>query len=206
MLKAWFKLIPISLVSSTNVLEKLPSSKEMYQGGLYVGVFEPGVSTVLGNANTGTAQTYKSVKNKNGTGVKRWVLILAPEDITVNMLKMYNKNTSNYDGFYNMNKTNIPNITGININGFKDWYIPSKQELEFIFNNIPKNYETVGFKPLLQKYYLTSTFFDIPLQNKNFIYAQSNLSQNYGNIFITSELQNLNNVTLRLVRRIELGN
>lgn len=197
-----------TLISSTNTLESLPNVLQPYQGGIYAGIFEPGVSTIYGNKNTGIAQTYKSYRTGNGGLEKKWIIIIAPEDIEVDRFVMGSDETSSYDGFYNLNKLDIPNITGININGFTDWYIPSKQELEYIFNTVPYDYSGSGFSKLDKEYYLTSTFYNVSsnntkLNNLKLVYAQINLKEKYGETFISPQQTIKQNI--RLIRRIYLG-
>jgi len=196
-----------TITTSTNPLESLPSIGSMYQGGLYAGIFEPGVSTVLGNRVSGRAQTYKSIKNSYGGNQRRWIIIVAPTDLSTSKFNMANSNTSNYDGFYNLQKQPIGNVSEIDINGFTDWYIPSKHELEFIFQNLSYNYSVFGFTPLDKTYYLTSSFFNVSststLNNTKLVYGQINTNTNYGDVFLTPEITAEQNI--RLIRRIYLG-
>ena len=98
-----------TLTNSLNELEKLPTSNTMYQGGLYVGIFEPGStinykgSAVLGNPDTGSSFVYSARGTGPGTRNKKWILIAAPSDILISQSNIFKLNslTSKYDGHYN---------------------------------------------------------------------------------------------------------
>jgi len=193
-----------TIVSSSNILEKLPTEYTMYQGGLYAGIFEPGVSNIFGNIISGKASVYKSNRSGSGTTNRRWIIIVAPSDTYLPRLTMGITGTSTYDGFYNLYNQPVPNVTEENINGFTDWYIPSKQELEFIFQNLGQNYTTSGFTPLNADYYLTSSFLNIS-SSTGFAYAQMNTTDRFGEVLVIPEQSMKYNARVRLIRRIYLG-
>lgn len=193
-----------TLATSSNILEKLPSNYSLYQGGLYAGIFEPGVSNILGNNISGKGQTYKSNRNGPGTTNRRWIIIVSPFSTMVPRLSLGKINTSTYDGFYNIQKQPLENISEQNINGFTDWYIPSKQELEFIFKNLGKNYTTSGFETLYDEYYLTSTVLNVS-SDISFVYSQMNTQEKFGDVFVTPEQNVRYDTRVRLIRRIYLG-
>ena len=211
-----------TLQSSTNTLEALPSSNIAYQGGLYVGIFEPGTpvnptgTVVFGNQFTGAGINYTARGTGKGTTNKKWILIAAPEDIEVawneTVLSIGNTvNTSIYDGFYGTEQT--PNyvyssINNLTYNGFSDWYIPSMDELAFYFKSISSDAELPdGISHLSEDYYLTSTLFETSsgqqeISGKYFVYVQSAKSENYGATLI---LPRNKQVKIRPFRRIYLG-
>lgn len=193
-----------TLLSSTNILEKLPSTYTQYQGGVYAGIFEPGVSTVLGNEISGKAQTYKSKRNGPGTTNRRWIIIVSNTDVSLPSLSLLTNNTSSYDGFYNMEQQPVQNIWQENINGFTDWYIPSKQEWEFVSGNLGKNYTTNGMESLSKEFYLTSTVLTVS-SGLPLVYCQMNNVNKYGDVFLSPKQNISSNPPIRLIRRIYLG-
>lgn len=210
------------LTNSVNPIEKLPSEISVYQGGLYLGIFEPGStinisgSLVYGNTTTGNAINYRARGTGEGTRNKRWILIAALTDSLVdtrgNIINS-SKNSSTYDGFYNTDQKNVDYFSGIRsleINGFSDWYIPSQDELAFFFKTITSDFSMSGYTPLSQNYYLTSTNYGVgsnntltPIGDKYFTYVQSGISDQYGKVILMPQ-DNLN-CKVRLFRRIYLG-
>jgi hypothetical protein len=210
-----------TLKNSANELEKLPTTNTLYQGGLYVGIFEPGSninivgSEVFGNLNTGAPITYKARGTGSGTRNKKWILIAAPSDISLSSSNIFkpDSKTSVYDGFYSTNQettTFFKTIKNVNINGFSDWYIPSQDELAFYFKNISSTFATNGYTNLKPQYYLTSTHYSVDsigslqtLGNKYFAYVQSANPLEYGKVILMPQDSLVCNV--RLFRRIYLG-
>jgi len=209
------------ITGSGNPIEKLPTTSALYQGGLYVGIFEPGNtinlsgSMVYGNTTTGDPKQYRARGTGLGTRNKKWILIagLADTNIPQSSILDPNKGTSFYDGFYNTNIRNTnyySTIRNTNINGFSDWYIPSQDELAFFFNTITSTFTVSGYTPLLENYYLTSTNYGVGYDNKlaqigekYFVYTQSAISSQYGKVILMPQ-DNLN-CKVRLFRRIYLG-
>ena len=210
-----------TITNSGNPIEKIPTEPKLYQGGLYVGIFEPGStinvsgSMVYGNTTTGDPKQYKARGTGPGTRNKRWILIAAPYDTNISTSSILDpeKDTSFYDGFYTTNTKNTnyySDIRNVDINGFSDWYIPSQDELAFFFNTIASSFSISGYTPLKENYYLTSTNYGVGSTNKltkiadkYFVYTQSAISSQYGKVILMPH-DNLN-CKVRLFRRIYLG-
>jgi hypothetical protein len=210
-----------AIVGSPNPLETLPSEPQLYQGGLYVGIFQPGspVNTngtmVYGNVLTGNPRQYAARGAGPGGGYRKWILIAAPSDITLAAGSVLNpdKDTSFYDGFYSTNQKITEyqkTIRSLQINGFSDWYIPSQDELAFYFNTISSNFSLSTYDSLSSDYYLTSTYYSVNSSNtlgtiadKYFVYVQSANPAQYGKVILMPQ----DNLTckVRLFRRIYLG-
>ena len=210
-----------TITNTGNPIQALPSEPALYQGGLYVGIFEPGSSInvagsmVYGNIATGDALQYRARGTGPGTRNKKWILIAASEDTTINVSSILDpqKDSSFYDGFYTTNTKNTgyySTIRQTKINGFSDWYIPSQDELAFFFNTISSSASISGFTPLDNYYYLTSTHYGVGSTNnlttigdRYFVYTQSAISGQYGKVILMPQ-DNLN-CKVRLFRRIYLG-
>ncbi|MDD7885652.1 DUF1566 domain-containing protein [Flavivirga sp. 57AJ16] len=120
-------------------------------------------------------------------------LVCAPEDQSTGSQWHYGAftNTKSYDSIVGSGKANTAKIIvsqgvkpyaaelcyNLNLNGFTDWYLPSKKELSLMFSNIgrgakPPNKEVGNFA---SDFYWSSTELDL-----NFAWAQYFLE---GNIF-----------------------
>ena len=143
-------VIPPSIKTSD-----LPEPGSMYAGGVYIGNFQPGVSTAYVNLETGASVREKTV-TLDGPGQRRkWALIVCPSDLgdefgVQNLVYQHTSTsedipqelTSTYDGLFNTfgdgGKKLPPNthlyrqIRNFNRFGFSDWYLPSVQELGYI--------------------------------------------------------------------------
>ncbi len=143
-------VIPPSIKSSD-----LPEPGSMYAGGVYIGNFQPGVSTALVNLETGASVQEKTVTLDGPGQTRKWALIACPSDLgdefgVHNLVYQHTSAsedipqelTSTYDGLFNTfgdgEKKLAPNthlyrqIRNFNRFGFSDWYLPSIQELGFI--------------------------------------------------------------------------
>jgi hypothetical protein len=133
----------------------LPEPGKLFAGGVYIGTFKPGISQVLTSVETGSTGKLKTC-SADGPGDKRsWAIILAPTDLGAefgldSMMYRYitasekipQTQTSLFDGLYNtygndksvrQAKTSLmKQIKNYNLYGFKDWYLPSVEELGFV--------------------------------------------------------------------------
>lgn len=210
-------------VYTQKTLTTLPSTFTFYQGGLYIGNFYPGPpanstsSDLLGNKNTGSPVSYKSYANGNGDKNFAWGIVIASKDYSPNSNSTYfsktdplsSYDTSEYDGYYNSQEnTNFYNHlrnTG-NYNGYKDWYVPSVDELAFIIKNMPTGYYIPKrFDAFSSTVYRSSTYQKInSKQNSNFFYAQSFDKTKYGTVTLVSRISI--HAKTRLIRKINLVN
>lgn len=214
--------------SSTDIIDKLPNPGDPYQGGIYVGIFRPGIginatgSIVYGNPNVGpNAGNYSA----RGTGpgarneYKSWILVAANTDYDyasyyTNETRLGNAlPTSYYDGYYNTNQQDLQCVTVLNdiqdikLNGFDDWYIPSQDELAFFFKTFSRGFTfNQYFTPLKTGQYMSSTVYTLSsgiFENGNFIVTQINsqIPTEYGKVTITNKY---NPVNIRLFRKINI--
>ena len=150
-------------LSSTEV--SLPAIGTEFQGGIYVGLFETGTSTISYRNNKTNVLTNDRVRDYGYGTTGKWALILYPRfygdpsDITTlkkrtlyRMTSTGEKNVtapaSYFDGFFNTYgngrdylgyKSELFNdIRSLTTNGFNDWYIPSIDELSFVHKNLTK--------------------------------------------------------------------
>ena len=214
--------------------DTLPTSDlTYYKNGLYVGIFEPGNpvntigSTVTGNPTTGSAFDYKPSVVGYGTTNKRWAIVVASNDYTMDFLNDEYENTeiipaSMYDGLWNtFGDSNV--YYGIQSKAMEKlrehsrlsgWYLPSKNELEFINNKLNHGFFIPEvFKSMNSGTYLTSTPYfemqsstkydlDSQIFNKQaFMFGQSYNKKDYGSIYLVPRRTKVN---VRLIRRIEL--
>jgi hypothetical protein len=218
----------------TQAENTLPESElTYYQDGLYVGVFEPGVpintqgSTVNGNPYTGSAVEYIPNVVGYGTTTKRWAIIIAPNDYDLGSINDASEPTevipaSMYDGLWN---TYGDNQTYYGIQSktmetlredskLSGWYVPSKNELEFINSKLNQGFFIPEvFRSMKTGIYLTSTPYferqsvttynlDSQIFNgQSFMVGQSYSKSDYGSIYLVPRTSQVN---VRLIRRIEL--
>ena len=166
----------------------LPTTGTEYQGGIYIGAFEPGASTIsYRNQKTKSLSTDTARDYGYGQQLGKWALILHPrfygDPSDVSRLstrtlyrsisqsdKKKSYPTSYYDGFYNTYGNNLDylgprsqlynDIRSLTKNGFNDWYIPSIDELSFINQNLTKTviYDKVNKTERLSKIILPGYF------------------------------------------------
>jgi hypothetical protein len=218
----------------TQAENTLPESElTYYQDGLYVGVFEPGVpintqgSTVNGNPYTGSAVEYIPNVVGYGTTTKRWAIIIAPNDYDLAYINSASEPTevipaSMYDGFWNTYGDNqtyyglqTETMETLRENSkLSGWYLPSKNELEFINSKLNHGFFIPEvFKSMNSGIYLTSTpYFEQQsvttynldsqiFKGKSFMFGQSYSKSDYGSIYLVPRTSQVN---VRLIRRIEL--
>ena len=214
--------------------DTLPTSDlTYYKNGLYVGIFEPGNpvntigSIVTGNPTTGSAFAYKPSVVGYGTTNKKWAIVVASNDYIMDFLNDEYENTeiipaSMYDGLWNtFGDSNV--YYGIQSKAMEKlrehsrlsgWYLPSKNELEFINNKLNHGFFIPEvFKSMNSGTYLTSTPYfemqsstkynlDSQIFNKQaFMFGQSYNKKDYGSIYLVPRRTKVN---VRLIRRIEL--
>jgi hypothetical protein len=195
-----------------------PNQLTFYRGGLNVGIFYPGPpvftvgSSVIGNEFAGKSREYKASGDGNGIKNYGWILILGPTDISdficrLSTEKIQVRNTSNYDGYYNKSQASSRVKTILNQynkGGYKDWYIPSRDELAFIAKNLPQDFEfDYRISPMNNKKYASSTYVfqnQGKSQNKvSLLLSQSFDSSTYGDTILVSDTKSM---AIRPVRRV----
>lgn len=212
----------------------LPNNElEYFKDGLYVGVFEPGNpinsigSEVRGSPETGTVTNYNPTVNAYGSISKKWGIVIHPEDFEFTSLYdatefIESIQGSLHDGqwntygdlttYYGTRSKLMDNIR--QKSRLSGWYLPSKQELEFINKKVNYNFIIPDlFAPFKPGIYLTSspfyqkqsdTVFSVEKQSFNgetFNYGQSFRKSDYGSIYLVSRRHPVN---IRLIRKIEL--
>jgi hypothetical protein len=219
-----------------------PKPLSFFQGGLFIGIFLPGPpitntsSDLLGNKNTGSAITYKTYAEGFGDKNNIWGLILATKNYLSgpNTYDSYrqitepyiNFNTSSYDGLFNKQQSTKFNekLKNVSYGGYKDWYVPSVDELAFICKNLPVGYYVPRrFDAMTSNIYRSSTV-SIKMKNKeNIDYLPQRISDNkfslipkssysfYGQSFRKTKYGTVMNVDefstetpIRLVRKVIL--
>jgi hypothetical protein len=212
----------------------LPESElTYYEDGLYVGIFEPGVpintqgSVVNGNPYTGSAVEYIPNVVGYGTTAKKWAIIVDTNDYDLSAINDKFEPTevipaSMYDGLWN---TYGDNQTYYGIQSktmetlrenskLSGWYLPSKNELEFINSKLNHGFFIPeAFKSMNSGIYLTSTpYFERQsvttynldsqiFKGQSFMFGQSYSKSDYGSIYLVPRTSQVN---VRRIRRIEL--
>lgn len=216
-----------------DVESDLPEELSYYKDGLYVGVFEPGApinpegSTVFGNPTSGKAYEYKPNVFGYGTTMKKWAIIISPNDYDLEYIISDTENkeiipASLYDGFWNTygDGNEYFGIQGSSMEKLREnsrisgWYLPSKNELEFINKKLVHGFFIPEvFKSLSSSIYLSSTpYFKVDsdtkfnldnqvFENQTFMYGQNFAKIDYGNIYLVPRTKK---VSVRLIKRIEL--
>lgn len=202
------------------LLSAVPEILSFYSGGLNLGVFYPGPpignegSQLLGNPLTGKAQTYNATANGKGNKRHPWLLIVAPTDIEYFQLRQTTfpisvQSVSTYDGYLNKTKSPVhlyEKIMKYKKGGYRDWFIPSRDELAFMAKNIPDKFELgIRFEPMKSTKYISSSYAEQNIQSKkskkklSLAFSQSFESPTYGDTLLVSDTRPM---TARLVRRI----
>lgn len=222
--------VPKTIQTQTTLPE---SELTYYEDGLYVGIFEPGVpintqgSVVNGNPYTGSAVEYIPNVVGYGTTAKRWAIIVDTNDYDLGTINDTSEPTevipaSMYDGLWN---TYGDNQTYYGIQSktmetlrenskLSGWYLPSKNELEFINSKLNHGFFIPeAFKSMNSGIYLTSTpYFERQsvttynldsqiFKGQSFMFGQSYSKSDYGSIYLVPRTSKVN---VRRIRRIEL--
>ena len=150
--------------TSTGTLNKifidegdLPEVGSVFAGGVYMGIFSPGVSRIRANIETGATKLSRS-SDPGGLGtISRWAIIMSFTDLgdefqeqgilynhTAVSEKPSQQKTSTFDGIFNTygdggrykkpNNSLFNQIRNYNRFSFTDWYLPSIQELGFVIH------------------------------------------------------------------------
>ena len=169
-----------------------------FQGGIYLGIFEPSPnnprsSLVLGNIDFGkSTETRFNGDSVGNASHKKWALIADKSHYAASFLQMdepdVSYKTSMWDGYYNTygQSTIFPGIRtkltdgirDINIGGFIDWYIPSIHELGFYSLYVNNTEQNIDSGILLSSSTFSSNKLDSTtnkvriLNNHSFVYGQ----------------------------------
>lgn len=196
----------------TPILESaVPRTLTFYRGGLNVGLFRPGPpsyssgSEVFGNELGGNPYNYRT--QNDGLGEKNfgWVLIVSGTDsefLARGKPETKQGSFSNYDGNYNKNQLKTIGrsiISSYKKGGYRDWYVPSMDELAFICKNIPIDFSLdFRFKPM-RKQYISSSYVKNPSEKTNYLRTQSFIPTTYGRTLIVEDTISM---AVRYVRRV----
>ena len=153
-------LIPQSM-SSKDFRELNLNFGDFYQGGYFIGIFSPRNADIYGSELTALNNKQKiTTSNVEGVGSSKslkntkWALFMDDASVHSNV---FTKNEtykplprlSRYDGFYNTHGTEYE-FAGLDCvltkqfkrfpyHGQLDWYIPSVNEIKFLFNKLVMN-------------------------------------------------------------------
>ncbi len=191
----------------------VPPLLTFYRGGLNVGVFRPGPpvypqgSEIFGNEFQGSPSVYRTQSIDPGEKSYGWVIIVAGKNsdavIRATNQERDTKSFSSYDGLFNRNQLTTVGKTIISSyrkGNYKDWYIPSKDELAFICKNLPENFSVESrFDAMEHKRYLTSTYVKNQAGKESFLHTQSFSPTTYG---VTSFVQDTRLMPVRYIRRV----
>lgn len=181
-----------------------------FQGGIYIGQFKPlkpnatSPTKVYGSLNFGTPQSL-FVNVTDESPHDKWAIVVNKTFLQTPLITSNDVNptinTSYYDGYFNANgsltapprlsSTTINSISGVQRNGFIDYYIPSIVELMFFAEQLKNNTSLLDIFELTGAYCSTSFFNDqyavqFPtgqntFNNVNFLYGLNfSKNENYG--------------------------
>lgn len=160
-------------VPATTSSSNMPEEGSIFQGGVYAGIFTPGESTVKLQKNKKIFLD-KSRSIGPGASNKKWGLIIStlPYDPITENAEKFKMNsigdslvdlpTSYYDGFFNTygdgstyfgyTSELFEKIRSLKFNGFVGWYVPSIDELSFLYSKLhPVNYVQDGIQGILSQ-------------------------------------------------------
>lgn len=159
---------------------------EEYQGGKYIGIYEPGSpingqgSELFGNLNFTSPSIFYPTDVGVGGPHKKWAIIVDQKTYNVSFLNENDNdiyyNTSLWDGYYNV-YGDMKTFNGIstiltntikykNRGGFIDYYIPSIYEMYFYWKYLI-TYNVKSQNQIQSGYYLSSSLFNTNTINKN---------------------------------------
>ena len=144
------KGIPIPKTIQEN---ELPEIGTIFAGGVYMGIFNPGISKIKVNLETGETEDARTSEKTGIGGDGKWALIMCLSDLgdefslndilyqhTTAVESIDKMETSSFDGLLNTfggEKMPAPQVSlfkqirDYNRFSFRDWYLPSIQELGF---------------------------------------------------------------------------
>jgi hypothetical protein len=166
-------------VPATTSSSNMPEEGSIFQGGVYAGIFTPGESTIKLQKNKKVF--FDKARNIGpGASNKKWGLIIStlPYDPFTADIEKFKMNasgdslvdlpTSYYDGFFNTygdgssyfgyTSELFENIRSLKFNGFVGWYVPSIDELSFLYSKLhPERYVQDGIRGILSNKHFGQT-------------------------------------------------
>lgn len=215
--------------SNFNSLKLQPGMK--YQGGIYIGIFEPGTpinpkgSKLYGDLNFNNSIDYYADNIGVGGQYKKWALIVDLISYVDSFIEDTESDThyetSLWDGYYNT-YGNFNNFDGVNTNlfntfrtkpknGFIDYYIPSIHEMHFYAQYLKSNSGTTNkygnfiTSSIFSTKYINDSTNKVKVNNHGMVYGlriSNRTNPEYKTILIPKNL----NSSLLFFRRIAIDN
>jgi hypothetical protein len=203
------KYTPEDPIKSNNIYQQTSMSQvefdnlnlkigDEYQGGIFIGIFEPGSpinpkgSQLFGDLNFKAPEYYHPTEIGVGGQHKKWAIIVNESIYKLPFIESDEEDiyyqTSLWDGYYNTYgdsnfqgiRTRLTNsIKYKKRNGFIDYYIPSIHELYFYSRYLQ------GIRPTLGKYPINGILMSSSVFSTKYINAKTNrtMLNNHGMIY-----------------------